>query len=220
MNVQIRSHKQADFNRLPFLDRKDQEEAQSCVQSNLEDLIVNKVFHAHHACQRLRSLEWRASLENKSILDNIALPLTLVKQWSHEKAIERARGLLREVGLPDKEKQYPSQLSGGQKQRISIARALALEPEVILFDEPTSALDPELVQDVLDLIQKVTEKKVTSIIVTHELRFARKVADQVVFIEHGNIVEQGSARQVLESPKKERTAQFIGNFVSEPGIMI
>jgi ABC-type polar amino acid transport system ATPase subunit len=150
--------------------------------------------------------------ENKTALWNIMLPLIKVKKYSKKEAEDIALKHLEQVELLDWKDHYPSQLSGGQQQRVGIARALALKPEVILFDEPTSALDPEMVQGVLKIIKEVSKERITSIIVTHELEFALDVADRVIFMEGGSIVEQGAARDVLKAPKNERTIQFLGHF--------
>ena len=120
--------------------------------------------------------------------------------------------LLAEIGLSDRAKHYPHQLSGGQQQRVAIARALALKPDILCFDEPTSALDPELTGEVLRVIRSLAEQKTTMVIVTHEMAFARDVADQVIFMDRGVIVEQGPARQVIERPREERTKQFLSRY--------
>ena len=122
------------------------------------------------------------------------------------------RELLAKMGLSERADHYPSQLSGGQQQRVAIARALALRPDILCFDEPTSALDPELTGEVLKVIRSLAEQKTTMIIVTHEMAFARDVADQVIFMDGGIIVEQGPARQVIESPREERTRQFLSRY--------
>ena len=122
------------------------------------------------------------------------------------------RELLARMGLSDREGHYPSQLSGGQQQRVAIARALALHPDILCFDEPTSALDPELTGEVLKVIRSLAEQRTTMIIVTHEMAFARDVADQVIFMDGGVIVEQGEARQVIEHPREERTRQFLSRY--------
>ena len=122
------------------------------------------------------------------------------------------RELLAKMGLADRANHYPSQLSGGQQQRVAIARALALHPDILCFDEPTSALDPELTGEVLKVIRSLAEQKTTMIIVTHEMAFARDVADQVIFMDGGVIVEQGDARQVIENPQQERTRQFLSRY--------
>ncbi len=151
---------------------------------------------------------------NKTVIKNITLPLTVVKKIKEKEAVMIGEELLKKVGLLDKKDNFPSQLSGGQQQRVGIARALALKPEVILFDEPTSALDPELVQGVLDVIKSIAEDNITTIIVTHEMAFARDVADRVVFMADGNIVEQGPARELIEHPKEERTKRFLQRFLN------
>ena len=125
---------------------------------------------------------------------------------------EKGRSLLAQMGLSDRAEHYPHQLSGGQQQRVAIARALALEPDILCFDEPTSALDPELTGEVLRVIRSLAEKETTMIIVTHEMAFARDVADQVIFMEGGYILEQGPAKEVIGSPKEERTKQFLARY--------
>lgn len=125
---------------------------------------------------------------------------------------KEAKELLDKMGLSDRISHYPHQLSGGQQQRVAIARALALKPDILCFDEPTSALDPELTGEVLKVIRSLAEQKTTMVIVTHEMAFARDVADQVIFMDDGIILEQGDARQVIEHPKKERTRQFLSRF--------
>lgn len=148
--------------------------------------------------------------KNLSVLQNVTIGLTTVKKIDKKKAIEIAEGILDKVGLKDRIHYFPSQLSGGQQQRVGIARALALNPEVLLFDEPTSALDPELVDEVLQTIKQLAKEGNTMIIVTHELGFAREVADKVIFMEDGIIVEEGSVEKIFTNPEEERTRQFIG----------
>ena len=126
-----------------------------------------------------------------------------------------ARELLHQMGLSDRADHYPHQLSGGQQQRVAIARALALAPDILCFDEPTSALDPELTGEVLRVIRGLAEKHTTMVIVTHEMAFARDVADQVIFMDGGVIVEQGPARQVIEQPTQERTRQFLARYAQK-----
>jgi len=142
-------------------------------------------------------------------LENVTLGPVRVKHESRSAAEERARKLLDRVGLADKLASYPSQLSGGQQQRIAIARALAMEPSLMLFDEPTSALDPELVGDVLDVMRGLAEDGMTMIVVTHEMGFAREVADSLIFMDEGVVVETGQPREMLASPKNERTRSFL-----------
>ncbi|MEU0414307.1 amino acid ABC transporter ATP-binding protein [Streptomyces griseorubiginosus] len=144
-----------------------------------------------------------------TVLDNVVeAPVSALKRPRKE-AVEAGRRLLDRVGLADKADSYPRQLSGGQQQRVAIARALALEPRLLLFDEPTSALDPELVGEVLDVIKDLADQGTTMIVVTHEIGFAREVADTVVFMDDGRIVEQGPPAEVLDKPRHERTRSFL-----------
>lgn len=145
---------------------------------------------------------------NKTILDNITLATMKVKGKTKEEAEKKARELLERVGLLDKTDAYPVQLSGGQQQRIAIARALAMEPDMMLFDEPTSALDPEMVKEVLDVIKELADEGMTMAIVTHEMGFAKEVADRVIFVDEGKIVEDGSPEEVFNNPKSDRAKDF------------
>ena len=142
-------------------------------------------------------------------LENIMLAPLKVKKVSKAEAEKKARELLERVGLADKADNYPSQLSGGQQQRVAIARALAMEPKVMLFDEPTSALDPEMVGEVLDVMRSLAKDGMTMAIVTHEMGFAREVADRVLFIDGGGILEQGTPAELFEHPQQERTQNFL-----------
>ncbi|MEV4604063.1 amino acid ABC transporter ATP-binding protein [Amycolatopsis sp. NPDC049253] len=146
---------------------------------------------------------------HRSVLDNIVLPLRSVKRLSKEEATAIAHARLAEVGLADKAPYRPSALSGGQQQRVAIARALAMDPEVMLFDEATSALDPELVKGVLNLMAGLASRGLTLIVVTHEMGFARSVADEVAFMDAGRIVEQGSPDQIFDNPRSPRLQQFL-----------
>ena len=147
-----------------------------------------------------------------TVLDNITLAPTKVKKIPKAQAEEAARTLLKRVGLTDKEKSYPRELSGGQKQRVAIARALAMEPEVLLLDEVTAALDPEMVREVLDVILGLAQEGKTMLIVTHEMQFARAVADRVLFFDGGEIVEQDIPERFFEHPKTERAQKFLHSF--------
>lgn len=153
---------------------------------------------------------------NLTVLENITISLTKVKKQSEEESKEKAIKLLKRVGLEDKANAYPSQLSGGQKQRIAIVRALAMEPDVLLFDEPTSALDPELTGEVLKVIRALAEEHMTMVIVTHEMAFARAVADKVIFMDGGVIVEQGAPEQVFGDTQQARTKQFLARYNERP----
>jgi polar amino acid transport system ATP-binding protein len=146
---------------------------------------------------------------NMTALENVTCAPLLVKGVPREQAGARARELLARVGLPDKLGAYPSQLSGGQQQRVAIARALAMDPKLMLFDEPTSALDPELVGEVLQVMQQLARDGMTMIVVTHEMGFAREVADEVFFMDDGVVVESGKPADVLDSPRQERTRAFL-----------
>ncbi|AKA37553.1 L-cystine ABC transporter ATP-binding protein YecC [Yersinia ruckeri] len=151
---------------------------------------------------------------HRSVMENIIEGPVIVKGEKRDLAEKRARELLAKVGLSGKENAFPRRLSGGQQQRVAIARALAMQPEVILFDEPTSALDPELVAEVLNTIRALAEERRTMVIVTHEMRFARDVADRVIFMDHGQIVEQGSAKALFANPQHQRTKQFLDQFLN------
>ncbi|MBO5658719.1 MAG: amino acid ABC transporter ATP-binding protein [Duodenibacillus sp.] len=146
---------------------------------------------------------------HKSVLENVMLGQIVVSGKSKEEAEKRAMETLKRVGLADKAHQYPVRLSGGQQQRVAIARTLAMDPKVILFDEPTSALDPELVGEVLAVMKSLADEGMTMIVVTHEIGFAREVADRVIFMDGGVIVEEGHPNDVLVNPKEERTRAFL-----------
>ena len=149
-------------------------------------------------------------------LQNVTLARELMAKEhggeSREAIIEAGKGLLEQMGLSDRANHYPHQLSGGQQQRVAIARALAMHPDILCFDEPTSALDPELTGEVLRVIRNLADQKTTMIIVTHEMAFARDVADKVIFMDGGVIVEQGDPRQVIDHPREERTKQFLSRY--------
>ncbi len=147
---------------------------------------------------------------HKNVLHNITIAPIEVKGLPHKKANAIARDLLEKVGLPDREKAWPSELSGGQKQRVAIARALAMDPDIMLFDEVTSALDPELVNEVLQVMQELAAGGMTMVVVTHEMGFAREMADRVVMMADGMIVEQGTPEQMFDGPQEERTQTFLG----------
>lgn len=153
--------------------------------------------------------------KNKTALENITEALIVVRKMKKEEAVDIARELLAQVGLSDKENSYPSTLSGGQQQRVGIARAMGIDPKVILFDEPTSALDPELVGEVLSVIRKLAKKHMTMIIVTHEMNFAKDVADRVIFMDEGYIVEEGRPEEVFVNPQNDRTKKFLKQIINK-----
>lgn len=146
---------------------------------------------------------------HKTVIENITEAPIMVKKMPKEQAIAEARSLLEKVGLSDKADIYPNKLSGGQKQRVAIARALAMKPEIMLFDEPTSALDPELVGEVLAAMKELAEEGMTMVVVTHEMQFAREVADWIVYMNEGTIIERGHPRDFFTNPKEERTKEFL-----------
>ena len=145
---------------------------------------------------------------NMTVLDNIKLAPKKLRKVSDRKANRRAKELLEQVGLANKANEYPQHLSGGQRQRVAIARALAMEPEVMLFDEPTSALDPEMIGEVLDVMRDLAKQGMTMVIVTHEMSFAREVGTRIIFLDKGDIIEDGPPKQVMDHPKTERARQF------------
>ena len=146
---------------------------------------------------------------HKTVMENITMAPVELKKMSKEDAIATGEALLKEVGLSEKAEVYPAQLSGGQKQRVAIARALAMQPDIMLFDEPTSALDPEMVGEVLNVMKTLAKKGMTMVVVTHEMGFAREVADRIIFMDGGYIVEEGTPEEVLSHPKEERTINFL-----------
>jgi ABC-type polar amino acid transport system ATPase subunit len=150
---------------------------------------------------------------HKTVLQNITVALQKVLKLSPEEARERAKQELRHVGLEQKADAHPGQLSGGQQQRVAIARALAMRPRLMLFDEVTSALDPELIQEVLDVMQRLAEEGMTMVVVTHEMGFAREVGSRLIFIDNGEVLEEGSPRAVFENPSHARTQQFLGRIL-------
>jgi general L-amino acid transport system ATP-binding protein len=149
-----------------------------------------------------------------TVLQNITLSPIQVRKWSRQKAEEIAMQLLERVGIPDQANKFPGQLSGGQQQRVAIARALAMQPKIMLFDEPTSALDPEMIKEVLDAMVELAKSGMTMLVVTHEMGFARAVADRMFFFDQGQIVESGTPDQIFKSPKEERTKLFLSQILS------
>jgi ABC-type polar amino acid transport system ATPase subunit len=146
-----------------------------------------------------------------TVLENIIEAPVLLKKMTKDQAKKKGLELLKKVGLEEKAHEYPNRLSGGQKQRVAIARALAMEPKIMLFDEPTSALDPELVGEVLNVMKQLAKEGMTMVIVTHEMGFAKEVADRVIFMDGGFIIEQGPPKTIFEAPQHERTKEFLGH---------
>jgi general L-amino acid transport system ATP-binding protein len=149
-----------------------------------------------------------------TVMQNITLAPIQVRQWTKEKAEEVALQLLNRVGIPEQAQKYPGQLSGGQQQRVAIARALAMQPKIMLFDEPTSALDPEMIKEVLDVMVELAKSGMTMLVVTHEMGFAKAVANRMYFFDQGMIIESGSPDDIFSNPKEERTKLFLSQILS------
>ena len=171
----------------------------------------NVTKHEISALRRNSSMVFQTYnlFKNKTALENITESLITVKKINKQKAEKIGLNILAQIGLSDKKNNYPSQLSGGQKQRIGIGRAMAVNPEVILFDEPTSSLDPELVGEVLDVIKSLAKNNMTMLIVTHEMGFAKEAADRVIFMDEGKIIEENKADIIFNNPQNERTKEFL-----------
>ncbi|MDU7956415.1 MAG: amino acid ABC transporter ATP-binding protein [Clostridium perfringens] len=146
---------------------------------------------------------------HKTVMENLTIGPTKIKKSSNDEAIKKGSELLEKVGLLDKKNVYPNSLSGGQKQRIAIARALAMEPDVMLFDEPTSALDPEMVGEVLNVMKSLAKDGMTMVVVTHEMGFAKEVGDRILFMDDGRIIEEGTPEEIFQNPKNSRTKDFL-----------
>jgi polar amino acid transport system ATP-binding protein len=165
---------------------------------------------AREICKKLGMVFQNFNLfPHKTVLENVIEAPIVVNKMDRKEAIDIAEGLLSRVGLADKKDNYPSQLSGGQKQRVAIARALAMKPDIMLFDEPTSSLDPELTGEVLKVMRDLAEDRMTMLVVTHEMGFAREVADRVIFMDNGEIVEEGCPKEIFHNPGNERTRSFL-----------
>ena len=177
--------------------------------------ITAKGFDVNRHRQKVGMVFQQFNLfNNLTVLENITISLTKVKKQSEEESKEKALKLLKRVGLEDKANAYPSQLSGGQKQRIAIVRALAMEPDVLLFDEPTSALDPEMVGEVLDVMKRLAGEGFTMLVVTHEMAFARDVSSRVIFMDGGVILEDAAPEEIFNNPKQARTREFLSRYLS------
>ena len=195
-------------------------ETPSTGQINIGDITVDALSHQQKEITQLRQqssfvFQNYSLFANKTALQNVAESLITVWKVAKQEALSTAEAILNKVGLADKLHTYPSQLSGGQQQRVGIARAMAAKGEVILFDEPTSALDPEWVDEVLEVMKQLAIEKQTMIVVTHEMQFAKEVADRVIFMEDGYIVEEGSPQQIFEQPQHKRTQAFVKRALKE-----
>ncbi len=172
--------------------------------------ITDKNTNINHIREKMGMVFQQFNLfPHLSILENITLAPMKVKGLKQEEAEKRARELLEKVGLADKAESYPAQLSGGQQQRIAIARALAMEPDIMLFDEPTSALDPEMVGEVLAVMKDLADAGMTMVVVTHEMGFAREVASRVLFMDEGYVMEEGTPSEIFDNPQNKRTQEFL-----------
>ena len=176
--------------------------------------ITDKKCDIHRIRRRMGMVFQNFNLfPNMTVLENISLAPVMTKRLSKEEADKKAKSLLERVGLSDKANAYPSQLSGGQKQRIAIVRALAMDPDVMLFDEPTSALDPEMVGEVLEVMRELAENNMTMVVVTHEMAFAREAGTRVLFMDEGNILEDASPKEFFENPKNPRLKEFLSKIL-------
>jgi len=180
----------------------------------INDLEISRSNLTSHELKQVRSrigmvFQQFNLFPHLSVLDNLTLAPQQVLKLPRRESVERARYYLQEVGLGDKIDVYPEQLSGGQRQRVAIARSLCMEPQAMLFDEPTSALDPELVGEVLSVMHRLAERGMTMVVVTHEIQFAREVANRVMFLDQGRVVEEGIAREILTQPKSDRLTTFL-----------
>lgn len=176
--------------------------------TNLSPESISKI------CSELGMVFQRFNLfSNKTVLENVTLAPIIVKKVHKTESTEYALELLEKVGLSDKKDEYPSNLSGGQQQRVAIARALAMKPKIMLFDEPTSALDPELVSEVLDVMKELAKEGMTMIVVTHEMGFAKEVANRIIFMDKGEIIEEGKPENIFNNPKEVRTKAFLSKIL-------
>ena len=176
--------------------------------------MTNDIRNIHAIRQEIGMVFQQFNLfPHLTVLQNIALAPMWVRRWKREQAEQVSMDLLRRVGIPEQAQKFPAQLSGGQQQRVAIARALAMQPKIMLFDEPTSALDPEMIKEVLDVMTQLAKSGMTMICVTHEMGFARGVANRMVFMDGGQIIEEGTPKQIFESPQQDRTKLFLSQIL-------
>jgi general L-amino acid transport system ATP-binding protein len=176
--------------------------------------MTNDIRNIHAIRQEIGMVFQQFNLfPHLTVMQNITLAPMWVRRWSREQAEQIAMDLLRRVGIPEQAHKYPAQLSGGQQQRVAIARALAMQPKIMLFDEPTSALDPEMIKEVLDVMTELAKSGMTMICVTHEMGFARSVANRMVFMDGGQIIEEGTPEQIFNNPQHDRTKLFLSQIL-------
>ncbi|MGE4485233.1 MAG: amino acid ABC transporter ATP-binding protein [Oscillospiraceae bacterium] len=190
------------------------EKAQKGTISIDGDIVTHKTKKLHLIRQEVGMVFQHFNLfPHMTVMNNVIEGLTQVKGVSRDEARRQGAVLLEKVGMLEKADVYPAMISGGQKQRVAIARALAMQPKIMLFDEPTSALDPELVVDVLEVMKKLANEGMTMIVVTHEMGFAREVADRIIYMDQGNIIEEGAPEELFNNPFQERTKEFLGRIL-------
>jgi len=186
----------------------------ACRKDREDDELIDKTIVREGLAKMGMVFQGFNLFPHMTVLENVIIAQTIVKNRSQKEAQEKAKGILKKVGLTDKENSYPSQISGGQKQRVAIARALAMDPDIMLFDEPTSALDPELIGEVLGVIKALAEERMTMMIVTHEMNFAREISDRILFMEDGEIVESGPPDKIFVNPEHPRIMTFLDKILS------
>jgi cystine transport system ATP-binding protein len=198
-----------------------EEPTSGCIE--VDGIVVDASLPGKERRQRIHQIRLRTGMvfqdfnlfPHKSVIENVIEALVVVKRMPAPQAVELGESFLNKVGLSQKRDEYPARLSGGQKQRVAIARALAMEPKVMLFDEPTSALDPELIGEVINVMEAVANEGMTMIVVTHEMSFARDTADRVIYMEDGIIVEEGQPTQIFSLPSDPRTQQFLQRYLNQ-----
>ena len=181
----------------------------------VDDIELTSDLRNIHAIQREIGMVFQSFnlFPHLKVIDNVTLAPIWVRRWSKDKAEKKAMELLERVGIPEQAQKYPGQLSGGQQQRVAIARALAMEPKIMLFDEPASALDPEMIKEVLDVMIALAKEGMTMLCVTHEMGFAREVADEIIFMDFGKIVERGTYQEFFTKPKSDRLKEFLSQIL-------